>query len=296
MDKVEEISHKIEGWIKSNRMGDLENEPCYWSIYKIPSMSSKPVKSDATNSENISIEGLEPSLKHLLDCMSYSTHIKYFAVRLRTKKGDIGVMNNFQNPYYEAAYNYKSPSSIGNLPQAPQESNFSMMLGILNGINEERRATQDSTQAMLTELKLQNQETEHKLKEYKLKQEVIRLKEENASIGNASSGSFINEIIKELKPEIISGIKYLSNKNTPYEEEEDHREQEGEQKKDSDTQSVLNASLSMLSNKVNNPEKLIYKIAVVLNNIEKEESEQLLGAMQAQYNQIKQNKSANNEH
>lgn len=292
-ERIEIIAQKIEGWMKSNRMGDLESKPCYWSIYELSSISSKPMKNAATNCDNLSIEGLEPSLKHLMDCMSYSTHVKYFAVRLRTQKGDSGVLNNFENPYYQAPYNYNKTHQIGNIPQAQGNNNMmQFMIGMVNSMNEESRARREENNALLTELKLQNQEREHKFREYKHKQEIARLKEQNEASQN-SNKSLFREIIGAFEPgEIKDIIGYvLTGKNTPYEEEEEAEEEEGYPVEDNRNQQLLDSSLSMLSTKVNNPEMLVYKMAVVLAGASEEESNQLLSAVQARYNQIKQNKA-----
>jgi hypothetical protein len=297
-NKVEEISYKITGWMKSNRMGDSENEPCLWSIYELSSISSKPVKNAATNSDNFTIEGLEDSTKHLLECMSFSTHVKYFAVRLRTKKGDPGILNNFDNPYYQAPYNYKS--SIGNLPAQGKQSDSTMMMmiGMLNGMQEDRRADREANQEMLTEIKLQNKDLEHKFKDYKSKQEIARLNSEleNTRIGDRS---FLKGLIEDFKPEIKEiATVFLAGKNTPYREEEDEEEAEdkGEQANDDiNKQEILNNSLNMVykNTKVKNPEVLFYKISTVLSYSDPAEVEQLLNLMQSRYEQIKSKKAAN---
>ena len=296
-DKTEEIHLRIKGWMQSNRMGEQESEPYFWSIYKVASMNAVPVKNQAPVSENISIENLEPSLDHLMECMSHSTHIKYYFIRLRAKKTDPGVINNYQNPYYQMPYNHKS--YIGNLPQAPQADNTMMlMIGMLNGMQEERRTDREASQAMLLQLQLQQKDSDFKLEKYKHKQEVIRLKEENAFVGS-SDKSFFRELFTELKPDIIEGLKYIAGRNTAYNEDDDQeeeKEEKGEQIKDNNNESLLNNALNMIATtNVKNPERLISKIAIVLTNISEDERNQLLGGIQNKYDEIKESKSTKNE-
>ena len=294
-DKIEEIHLRIKGWMKSNRMGEQESEPYFWSIYKVASMNAVPVKNQAPVSENISIENLEPSLDHLMECMSHSTHIKYYFIRLRAKKSDPGVINNYQNPYYQMPYNHKS--YVGNLPQAPQgDSTMMLMIGMLNGMQEDRRADREASQETLLQLQLQQKDSDFKLEKYKLKQELLRLKEEKASVGS-SDKSFFRELFIELKPELIEGFKYMAGRNTTYKEDDDQEEEKedkGEQIKDNNNESLLNNALNMIaSTNVKNPEMLVNKIAVVLSNISEEEHNQLLGGIQNKYDEIKEKSTKN---
>lgn len=296
-DKVEEIYSRIKGWMLSNRMGVLEGEPYFWSIYKVASINTTPVKNTAPASENISIDSLEPSLTHLMQCMSYSTHVKYYFIRLRTKKGDPGVVNNYENPYYQAPYN---KSSIGNLQQAPQgDSTLVLMLGMFNSMQEDRRNDKDESQQTMLQLLLQQKDSDHKLEKYKLKQEMLRLKEEKESAVSGGEKSFIRDLFTELKPDIIEGLKYMAGRNTPYKENdylEEEKEEEGEQVKDNNNETVLSKALGRIANlNIKNPEALVSKISVVLANVSEEDRNNLLGGIQSQYDQIKENKSTNNE-
>lgn len=296
-DRIEDISNRIERWMKSNRMGESENDPYFWSIYEVSSLKAKPAKNAQTNSNNLLFEDLEESLDHLLNCMSNSIHIKYFFIRLRKEAGDTGIVNNFENPYYRTPYSNRS--SIGNIPQGNQQESsiMMMMVGMINGMQEDRRLDRESTQAMITELKLQNQQHDYKLKEYKLKEENKRLQKENQAIGSTED-SFFKEILREIIPEIKDGIKYIAGGNTSYNDEdyeEEEEEEKGEQAKSNDKQDVLNHALKLLNSKVDNPVMLVYKMSVVLSNSEEGEANQLLGAVQAKFDQIKKSKSANNE-
>lgn len=293
-NKVEIIAERITGWMKAQRMGDEANKPCFWSIYELSSISSKLSRNHPINSDNLIKEGLEESTEHLLQCMSFSTHVKYFAVRLRTEKGDTGVLNNFENPYYETPYRNSRPQ-IGNVPQANQGTPMmQMMIGLIQGMNEERAAQREETNALLTELRLQSQEREHKFKEYKSKEEIKRLKEENAAIKGGEE-NFLHKVIGELMPEIKQGLgKFISGENAEYRDddlEEDSREEDGEQANDSKDKSFLNGGLEILSKHVDNPIALIYKMSIVIDYATEEERNSLLSMMQGRYDQIRNNKA-----
>ncbi len=294
MNSPEEIQEKIIIWFRNNRMGEMETTPCYWSLYPITNINQTPNKTAGKLGSNFTIDTLEESVQMLVELMS-SSSAKYYAVRLRAKVGDAGFLNNFPNPYYQPT-TMSSISGMGNTMGG--NGNSMEMYHFINGIASERQtaleiANQERILQMEKDHKRELREQKRDL-EYKREREDMRA--EIDGLRNKKSDSLIREIAEELKPLIGQlGGKMIQNKYKAV-EYIDEEEQQGEQGSDTQTNesNVLKMGLDGLATKVEQPESLVFKVGMVVQNLPPAELDMLLGMIESKYQELRTKKQTEN--
>lgn len=281
MDSFEDVKSRVQGWIASQRKGEDAELPCFWTMYPVATLNTNPAKHSPVFCENYHTENIEESVEYLMEQMGNAPHVKYYAVRLRAKKGEIGPVCNFPNPYYKSS----QISGFGNLPT--QDGMSMTLIGLMQQYNEQRIASkEENTMLLIESIKIQNQQQFDQFKkEQKYEKKIDELKAEIEGLKGAKSSAFM-EFIAEIKPELKELIKYKISGQIPYEEEEDNEEEEiGKHDTDKKPREsvILDNAIELLKDRVKRPEELVYKMAVVLNGMTEDEATNLLSMLQAEY-------------
>lgn len=277
----ESVKTRIRGWMDSNRQGENAKAPCFWTLYPINSISSSVNKGTSVNCNNLHIEDLEGSVNYLLESMSNTIHVKYFAVRLRDKKSDQGTINNFHNPYYQANSRQHN-SSINGIPSTNDMN--SIMIGFIREQAEERNRQAEERYLLMMQMINQKNELQTQFETYKKEAEIAKLKEENQALKNAPNPSPLLEFLEGIKPEVTELIKHKISGQIPYTEVE---EEQGNTPTEDNKKEILNQGLELLKNNTAKPEEWVFKLAFVLNALKEEEAKQLLSMLQIKYQSLK---------
>lgn len=283
MDSNEDVKTRVSGWVASQRKGEDSELPCYWSMYPVTSLTTAPQKYSTIFCENFHTEAQEESVEYLMEQMGNAPHVKYYAVRLRSKKGDAGPVCNFPNPYYKS-----NMAGIGNLPTMGDSSLAMTVIGLLQQQTEQRvTAKEESMNFMIKSLQIQQQQQlEQFKKEMKYENKIAALKDEIEGLKTAKASPFI-EFISEIKPELMELAKYKLSGQIPYQEEEEEiGKHEPDKKHDSREDVVLEKAIEMLKNNVKKPHELIYKLAFVLENTDEETAKNMLNMLHAKYQEF----------
>ncbi len=296
MDSYEQIRERVAGWMGANRKGDQEKEPCYWSLYAISSINGTPAKNGSTNCDNYHVEQLEESVDYLMERMGDSPHVKYYAVRLRTKRSDPGPICNFPNPHYK---NYTSSiNGFGGMAtnEAAGGGLTWNMIGMLQNNMEQRLILKEEiTQARLDAIQKQNElQMQQFMEKMESKQKIKQLKEENEALKNAKPQSVLTEFLQECKTEIFDLAKWKINGQIPYSDSKIAEHVNDDEREESKEEVLLDKSIELLKNNVKRPEELIYKMAFVIDNLPEDQAQMILGMLQTNYEELKKKKTNEN--
>lgn len=284
---IEQTRARILGWMDANRQGDASKEPCFWSLYALNSIYSPVPKSGAALGHNYHKRTLEDSVNYLIERMNDSPHVRYYAVRLRTGKSDQGIIANFPNPHFSS---YAKENKIGSIPQQQESSNFNMaILTMLQHQSKENSERKDeSTQTMILMMQqIQQSQMDNLEQRLTHKAEIAKLKDENDGLKNTSPESSFNSILKEFKPE----IRYFIRQNTYGGRDFDETELAGHQEDATETpeekNNLVNEGLELMKEKVARPEELIWKLGVVLDNLDPDKAKYIINMLHESFQDVK---------
>ncbi len=285
MDSYEDVKTRVSGWVASQRKGEDAELPCYWTMYPVTSLTASPAKNSPVFCENYHTEAQEESVEYLVEQMSNAPHIKYYGVRLRAKKGDIGPICNFPNPYYKS-----NMVGIGNLSTMGGDGSLAMtVIGLLQSQTEHRMAAkEESMNFMIQSLQIQQQKDMEQLeKRMKYEKKIAILEDKIAGLENTKTSPFI-DFINEIKPELMELAKYKISGQIPYQEDEEVEmgEHGADKKHDVKDDVVLDKAIEMLKNNVKKPHELIYKLAYVLEHTDEETAKSMLNMLQTKYQEF----------
>lgn len=292
MESHEQIRERILGWMDACRKGEQEKDPCFWSLYALSTINSSIIKNVSPNCENYHVEGLQESVDYLIERMGDSPHVKYYGVRMRKQKGDVGSSNNFPNPHYK---NYSS--SINGFGAAPGDAGSGLtwnMIGMLHtNMQQQILAREELTQVKLDNIAKENElKMEQFMKSFKDSQKIKELKEENEALKNAKPQSVLLELFQECKTELFDFAKFHINGQIPYRDDK-IGEHDNDDKTENKNETLLSESIELLKKNVERPEELIFKMSFVLDNLPEDQAKTLLNMLQANYEALKKQKNGN---
>lgn len=281
---IEQTIERVEGWFQANRKGEQGNLPCYWSLYPATNPTSAPNKNTSPLCSNLTISDPLESAVYLVERMNDNPYYKYYSVRLRTKQGDTGVMNNFANPHYQS----QSKAGIGN--SSPSNDMNVFMIGMLNEQMQYRLQQKEEQ----TNIRLQQIEERQKLElerlklEYETKEQIRQLKEENEALKYQEPPSFVKDVWNDIKHEVMGVIKLMA--GTTGTKQDLPSSIEGKPTTDDE---LLNTALESLNQTTSNTPAMLFKLATVLQNSTPEQGQMLINLLESNYSNIVQQQRQN---
>ena len=284
---IEQTRSRILGWMSANRQGEDSSTPCFWSMYSLNSIYSPVPKSSAALGHNYHKATLEDSVDYLIERMNDSPHVRYYAIRLRGSKKDQGIIANFPNPHFST---YAKENKIGSLPQHQESSNFNMaILAMLQNQSKENAERKDeATQGMILMMQ-QMQQFQMDSLEQRLthKAEIAKLRDENDGLRNTAPESTLGSIIKELKPEIRDFMRHKVYGVESYSDRELAGHQEDEAETPEEKNELVEEGLKLMKDKVARPAELIWKLGVVLDNLDPDKAKYIVNLLHASFQDVK---------